>query len=174
MNLVLIGYRGTGKSTIGRILAAELRMPLVSLDAEIVSRAGLSIPEIVKRHSWDWFRDREEEVVRDFAARDGQVLDTGGGVILRPVNVERLKAGGILFLLESTVHDIVHRIGSDTQRPSLTGARTFTDEVTEVLAIRQPLYQKAADHTIDTSAIGPLESARRIVETFRTAGERKR
>lgn len=174
MNLVLIGYRGTGKSTIGRLLAAELGMPWVSLDAEIVSRAGLSIPEIVKRHSWDWFRDREEEVVRDLAARDGQVLDTGGGVILRPVNEARLKANGLLFLLESTIADIVQRIGSDTQRPSLTGARSFTDEVTEVLANRQPIYRKAADHVIDTSRIGPEEAARLIAETFRKTGDPRR
>ena len=174
MNLVLIGYRGTGKSTIGRLLAAELGMPWISLDAEIVSRAGLSIPEIVKRHSWDWFRDREEEVVRDLAAKDCQVLDTGGGVILRPVNEARLKANGLLFLLESTVPDIVQRIGSDTQRPSLTGARSFTDEVTEVLAIRQPIYRKAADHVIDTSRIGPEEAARMIAETFRNAGDPNR
>jgi shikimate kinase len=149
-------------------------MPWVSLDAEIVSRAGLSIPEIVKLHSWDWFRDREEEVVRDFAARDRQVLDTGGGVILRPVNEARLKSNGLLFLLEASIPDIVQRIVSDSQRPSLTGAWSFTDEVTEVLAIRQPIYRMAADHTIDTSRIGPQDAVRMIAETFRKAGDPKR
>jgi shikimate kinase len=169
MNLVLIGYRGTGKTAIGRLLAAELGMPYVSLDAEIVRRAGLSIPEIVKGFSWDHFRDREAEVVAEFAARDGQVLDTGGGVVIRDANVEKLRQNGLVFLLEATLEDIVQRIGSDTQRPSLTGTKSFTEEAAEVLARREPLYRKAAHHIIDTSAL-PLEAAvKEIAGIFRKA-----
>ena len=95
MNLVLIGYRGTGKSTIGARLAAMLDMAYVSLDAEIAARAGMAIPEIVSRFGWKRFRDLEEEVAADAAARDGQVLDTGGGVVVRPENIRRLKERGI-------------------------------------------------------------------------------
>lgn len=167
MNLVLIGYRGTGKSTIGRILSNELDMPCVSMDEEIVRRAGMSIPEVVERHSWDHFRDIESEVVADLAARDHLILDTGGGVVTRAINVTNLRRNGRVFLLESTIDDIVARIGGDSQRPSLTGTKSFTEEVAEVLAERQPRYRSAAHHIIDSSKLSPEEAAHRIIEHFR-------
>jgi shikimate kinase len=169
VNIVLIGYRGTGKTTIGRMLSAELGMPYVSLDEEIVKRVALGIPEMVARYGWEYFRDREEEAAAAFAGRDGQVLDTGGGVVTRPVNIERLKRNGLLFLLEARIEDIVSRIGSDTQRPSLTGTKTFTEEAAEVLAQRTPLYRAAADHAIDTSTLSAEEAARQIAALYRQA-----
>ena len=166
MNLVLIGYRGTGKTVIGKLLASELDMPYVGLDAAIVDRAGMPIPEIVDRHDWDHFRDLEQQVVEDATARDGQVLDTGGGVITRAENSERLRRNGMVFLLEASLDDIVARIGGDTQRPSLTGAKSFTDEVADVLKVRQPLYRAAAHHVVDTSTLDPAAAARTIAEIF--------
>jgi len=169
VNLVLIGYRGTGKTTVGRLLAAELGMPYVSIDEEIVKRVALGIPEMVGRYSWEYFRDREEEAVATLAGRDGQVLDTGGGVVTRPVNIERLKKNGLVFLLEAELSDIVARIGSDTQRPSLTGTKSFTEEAAEVLAHRTPLYRAAADHAVNTSALSPEEAVRQIAAIYRQA-----
>ena len=169
MNLVLIGYRGTGKSTIGRLVADDLERPFVSLDEEIVRLAGCSIPEIVREHSWDYFRDLESQLVAEFAARDDLVMDTGGGVVTRHSNVELLRGSGILFLLQASVSDIVSRIGGGTERPSLTGKKSFTDEVEEVLAVRRPLYRAAAHFVIDTSRNTAEEAALEIVATFRTA-----
>ena len=83
MNIVLIGYRGTGKSTVGRLLAARLGRTLVSTDAEIVARAKRAIPEIVAQEGWDYFRDLESDICRELASRDQLVIDTGGGAILR-------------------------------------------------------------------------------------------
>lgn len=150
MNIVLVGYRGTGKSTVGKVLAARLGRPLVSTDAEIVLRAGQTVPEIVAQHGWDHFRDLESTVCQDFAARDGLVIDTGGGAILRPHNAECLKKTGIVVWLTASVATIVSRIGHDNQRPSLTGNKSFIEEVEEVLAVRTPKYQKAADHVVPT------------------------
>lgn len=172
MNLVLTGYRGTGKTTIGKLLSAELGMPYVSIDEEVVKRVALGIPEMVARFSWEYFRDREEEAVEALAGRDGQVLDTGGGVVTRPVNIERLKKRGLVFLLEAELPDIVARIGSDTQRPSLTGTKSFTDEAAEVLAKRSPLYRAAADHVVNTSALSAEDAVRQIAGIFRQAQER--
>jgi shikimate kinase len=168
VNLVLIGYRGTGKSTIGKLVAAELDMPYISLDEEIVRRAGRSIPELVSAHSWDYFRDLESAVVADFANRDGLVLDTGGGVITRPSNVEQLRDSGMVFLLEATVADIVERIGGDTERPSLSGSKSFTEEVEEVLEARRPLYESAAHAVINTSALSADEAASEIISRFKS------
>ena len=150
MNIVLIGYRGTGKSTVGRRLAARLGRECLSTDAEIVTRAKRTIPEIVAQEGWEYFRDLESAVCRDLAGRDQLVIDTGGGAILRPQNVEALKKNGTLFWLTAPVETIAKRIGGDNQRPSLTGTKSFVEEIQDVLREREPKYQAAADHVIPT------------------------
>lgn len=150
MNIVLIGYRGTGKSTVGRILGARLGRSVVSTDAEIVARAGQSVPDLVARHGWEYFRDLETEVCREVATNDGVVIDTGGGAILRPQNVAALRKTGTLFWLRASVETIASRIGGDTQRPSLTGTKSFIEEIQDVLQERTPKYAAAANHVIET------------------------
>lgn len=150
MNVVLIGYRGVGKSTVGRTLAVRLRRELISTDKEISKRAGRSISDIVAQHGWEYFRDLESEVCRELAVRDNLIIDTGGGAILRPQNVEALKRSGTVFWLTASVETITSRIGGDTQRPSLTGTKSFVEEIREVLEERTPKYAAVADHTIAT------------------------
>jgi shikimate kinase len=164
MNIVLIGYRGTGKSTAGRLLAARMGRELVSTDAEIVKRAQRTIPEIVALEGWEYFRDLESDICRELASRDQLVIDTGGGAILRVQNVEALKKKGILFWLTASVETIVKRIGGDNQRPSLTGTKSFVDEIHDVLRERTPKYQEAADHIITTDG----RSINQLVETLLT------
>src|SRR5574338_556341 len=124
MNVVLIGYRGTGKSTVGKIVAARLGRVLVSTDAEIVKLVGQSIPKIVEINGWKYFRDLETKVCRELIGRTGVVVDTGGGVILRARKVEVLKERGRVFWLVASVRTIAQRIGQDAQRPSLTGVKS--------------------------------------------------
>jgi shikimate kinase len=150
MNIVLIGYRGTGKSTVGKLLAARLGRELVSTDAEIVKRVKRTIPEIVAQEGWEYFRELESEVCRELAGRDHLVIDTGGGAILRAQNVEALKRNGTMFWLKASVETITKRIGRDNQRPSLTGSKSFVDEIQDMLRERTPKYQAAADHVITT------------------------
>lgn len=163
MNVVLIGYRGTGKSTVGKVVATRLGRTVVSTDAEIVKRAGHGIPEIVAQHGWDYFRDLESQVCRDLSDSDGLVIDTGGGAILRSENVERLKHHGIVFWLAASVETITKRIGRDTQRPSLTGTKSFVDEVQDVLRERTPKYEAAADHVISTDERSIMQIADEIL-----------
>ena len=163
MNVVLIGYRGTGKSTVGKLLAARLHRPLISTDAEIVRRAGRPVPQIVKECGWEHFRDLETQVCKEVGERDGLIIDTGGGAILRPQNVAALKARGTLFWLTAAVSSIQARIGDDSQRPSLTGGRSFLDEIEEVLKEREPLYRAAADFTIPTDGRPTDEVAQAIL-----------
>jgi len=162
-NLVLIGYRGTGKSMVGKTLARRLQRRLVSTDAEVVKRAALSIPDIVKQFGWEHFRDLESAVCREVAAEMQMIIDTGGGAILRPENVEVLRGTGTLVWLTATVETITRRIGGDTQRPSLTGTKSFTDEIREVLTERTPKYQAAAHHVVSTDGLSTAEVAERIL-----------
>ena len=164
MNIVLIGYRGTGKSTVGRLLAARLGREFVSTDAEIVKRAQRTIPEIVAQQGWDYFRDLESDICRELASRDQLVIDTGGGAILRAQNVEALKKDGTLFWLTASVETIAKRIGGDNQRPSLTGTKSFVDEIQDVLRERTPKYRAVADHIIRTDD----RSINQLVETLLT------
>lgn len=163
MNVVLIGYRGTGKSTVGKVVASRLGRNVVSTDAEVIKRAGRSVPDIVAQDGWEHFRDLESQVCRELAERDGLVIDTGGGAILRQENVERLKRNGVLFWLTASVETIVRRIGHDNQRPSLTGTKSFVDEVEEVLRERMPKYQAAADHVIPTDGRSIVQIADEIL-----------
>lgn len=162
MNIVLIGYRGTGKSAVGRALAAKLGRAVVSTDQEIVKRAGRTIPQIVADHGWEHFRDLESEVCKDLAGRNNLIIDTGGGAILRQKNVAALKQNGLLFWLTASVGTITTRIGSDTQRPSLTGTKSFVEEIQDVLSERTPSYQAAADHTLSTDG----RSVNQLVENI--------
>jgi len=155
MNIVLIGYRGTGKSVVGELLARKLNRETVSMDAEIVKKAGMSIPEYVEKNGWPGFRDLETEVARELAARDNIIVDCGGGIIERSENIPALRENGVIFWLQASVDVIVDRIAGGTERPALTEGKTFTEEVAEVLHRRTPLYSDAAQHTIDTDAMTP-------------------
>ena len=164
MNVVLIGYRGTGKSVVGQIVAERLQMKCVSMDERIVEKAGMSIPDIVKNHGWPAFRDMESEVARELATLDNIVIDAGGGVIERPENIDALKTNSRIIWLKASVDTIVSRIQWGTERPSLTGGKSFTEEVAEVLERRTPKYESAAQYRIDTDQLTPEQVADRVIE----------
>jgi shikimate kinase len=155
MNIVLIGYRGTGKSVVGELLAVKLNRQVISMDAEIVKKAGMSIPEFVDQNGWARFRDLETEVARELAERDNIIVDCGGGVIERPENIPALSTNGVIFWLQASVDVIVDRIVDSTERPALVEGKTFTEEVGDVLHRRTPMYSGAAQHTINTDKMTP-------------------
>ena len=166
MNIVLIGYRGTGKSVVGALVAECLGMTCIAMDERIVEKVGMPIPEFVEKHDWPAFRDVESEVARELSGVDDIVIDSGGGVIERPENVDALRAKGIMVWLKASVDVIVSRIEGGTERPSLTGTKSFTDEVEEVLDRRIPKYRAAAQHEIDTDRLTPKQVADRVVEIW--------
>jgi len=163
MNIVLIGYRGTGKSVVGQILARRLGMRYIGMDAAIVEKAGISIPEIVAKLGWPGFRDMESELTVELAAQDNLIIDTGGGIIERGENIEALNKNSMIFWLRAGVDTIVSRIQHDNQRPALTPGKNFTEEVAEVLERRTPKYRSAAHHEIVTDNHSPEEIADRII-----------
>jgi shikimate kinase len=150
MNIVLIGYRGTGKSRVASRLAELSKWPVVSTDAEIVKKAGMPVSDIIRKRSWDYFRDVESEICRQAGKKDRTIIDTGGGAVLRKENVEALRQRGRIFWLTAEVSTIMERIKASNERPSLTGKKSYVEEVEEVLQERIPLYKAAADHIIPT------------------------
>ena len=170
MNLVLVGYRGTGKSVIAFRLGRMLGQRVVSLDNEIVRLAGQRISDLVAEHGWGHFRDLEEQVCRRFGAEDGQVLDCGGGVVEREANRAALREHGRVFWLKATSATIVARIGGDSNRPSLTGGKSLTEEVSEVLQRRTPLYQAVAHEVIETDGRSLDEISAEIARRWRSGG----
>ena len=166
MNLVLIGYRGTGKSTVGKILAERLDMRYVCMDNEIMGKANMSTPEIVATYGWDKFRELETELTKELTCQDGLVIDTGGGVIERPENIKELQVNTRIFWLHASIDTITSRIQDDTSRPALTSGKTFVEEVADVLAKREPIYKAAAHHEIDTDDTTPSQIADSIIKLW--------
>jgi shikimate kinase len=153
-NLVLIGYRATGKTSVGARLAEVLQRPFVDLDQVLVNEAGRTVADIVAQGGWAEFRRLEKQLVARYRDARGLVLATGGGVVLDPNNVAALRENGILIWLTADPAAIQARLAQDqprdANRPSLTGRDTIR-EVLDVIEERAPLYQAAAQISIDTT-----------------------
>jgi len=165
-NIILIGYRGTGKSTVAELIGAQLGLSVRPMDATLVQRAGKTIKEIVEAHGWPYFRDCEQALCGELATGDQQVIDCGGGVIERDANVVALRAAGTVFWLRATTATIVARIAGNDERPSLTATQSFTDEVVQVLTRRSPLYAAMAHVQIPVDARTPAEIAQQIIDLY--------
>lgn len=163
MNVVLIGYRGTGKTVVGEIIAVRLGMSCMGMDAEIVKMAGMSIPQIVGKYDWKTFRDMESKKAQELGGRDNIIIDTGGGIIERVENITALQRNALIFWLKASVDTIVSRIQDDIERPALTDGKTFTEEIEAVLEQRIPKYKSAAQYEIDTDNLTPEQIADRII-----------
>lgn len=166
MNIILIGYRGTGKSTIGKVLAEKLNRPLISMDELITKKGNQSVPEMVEKHGWDHFRDIESEVASEVSTKDNCIIDCGGGVILRDQNIKNLKKNGKCFLLKADIETIIERIHGDANRPALKKGMSFKEEQEKVLKERDTKYKTAADIVIDTSLISIDQSVEKILDNI--------
>jgi len=165
MNIVLIGMRGSGKTTIGKLLAKRLSKQFIEMDELIVQRLGLSIPEIVSSYGWQKFREVEAEITREAAGFDNVVNATGGGVVTREENIRELKQKGKLVWLKAGLDTLLSRIGDDQSRPSLTG-KSQREDMEAVLAERSPIYERAADFIVDTEGKMPEEVAEAIIKLY--------
>jgi len=175
MNLVLIGYRCTGKTTIGEILAEKLGRPLVDTDTLIQERAGRSIKEIVADGGWPEFRRLERDVIADVVARERQIISAGGGAVLDEKNRNALRASGRVILLTARPEVIWQRMKADpktdAERPDLTdsGLRRRLDvasgiaEIANLLRKRRPTYLATCHYEIQTDRFSPAETAGRLL-----------
>mgnify|MGYP005845156353 CR=1 FL=1 len=157
MNLFLIGYRCTGKTTIGKRLADKLSWDFADADAEAVADIGMPIAELVAREGWASFRGAERAVLERLCGKDRQVIATGGGVVLDERNVRRMRRAGRVVWLKASPETIRRRMQADAaspgQRPPLTD-RDLAAEIRETLNQRRDLYAGAADMAVDADSIG--------------------
>jgi shikimate kinase len=170
-NLVLIGYRATGKTSVGLRLAEVLERPFVDLDQVLVLEAGRSVAEIVARGGWAEFRQLEKDLVARYRDVRGLVLATGGGGVLDLANVAALRENGILIWLQADPAVIQSRLAQDqprdANRPSLTGKDTIR-EVEAVAEERAPLYQAAAQISIDTTHRSVGQVVKLVLEALKS------
>ena len=164
--ITLVGYRGTGKSTVAALLAARLGCGWLDADAVLEERLGTTIAALVRERGEAAFREAETAFLRDLLASDVGVVATGGGVVLRPENRELLRQGGGAVVWLTAPADVIRsRLASDPttreRRPALSGNDPLA-EVDAALAAREPLYRAVADVVFDTSVEVPEEVAGRI------------
>lgn len=165
-NVFLIGPMGAGKSTIGRLLAAELRLDFKDTDKEIEDRSGVDIPWIFDMEGEAGFRIRESNILNDLSQLENTLLATGGGIVLKPENRAMLASRGQVVYLKTSIDEQVRRTGRDTKRPLLN-----TDDpravLTKLMEERHPLYEEIADYVIDTDGRSPravaLELSRSLI-----------
>lgn len=164
-NVYLIGYRGSGKTTVARELAKVLGWKCVDADDEIERRAGCTIQQMFAEQGEPAFRDLETAVLADFAQQAGHVFSLGGGAILRAGNRELMRASGRAVWLRADAKTLAERLALDpttgARRPNLTATGGLA-EIEQLLAIRTPLYQLAADYIVEASEGTPREIAQRI------------
>lgn len=154
MNIILIGYRSSGKTSVGTRLAEKLSCPFYDTDQLIAREINRPICQLVAEKGWDHFRQKEREIVGKLTFLKNCVIATGGGMVVDRDNAERLRRLGVLAWLMADVDTIIRRMLSDpataTNRPSLTG-EDFRRETEMILEKRTPIYRQLADIAVDTT-----------------------
>jgi shikimate kinase len=160
-NIYLIGFMGAGKTSVGRVLAKKLRRDFSDLDELIEAEYGKTISRIFSEHGEDFFRDLESKKLQSVSKNSGQIVATGGGIVLRQVNWDAMQNGGITVYLKASPDALWGRIKNDTARPLLQVEKPF-EKVIELLSMRMPLYEKA-DVIIGTEDTSPDNIADDII-----------
>ena len=167
MNVILTGLRGTGKSSVGTVLAQRLKFAFVDTDTRIEELAGCRIAAIVAQHGWEYFRGLERQVVTQVAATDRHVVAAGGGTLIEAENARLLKAHGVVVLLLCDLSILQRRLALGSNRPSLTGQGSAAVELAQVWEARRERYHAVADVTYDVST----ESANVMEDLERKAAD---
>lgn len=162
-SLFLVGPMGSGKSTIGRLLAKELKASFKDSDKEIERRCGADIPWIFEKEGEQGFRDREAAVLADLVRLPGLVLATGGGAVLREANRRALAQGGRVIYLHATVEQQVKRTARDRHRPLLQTADPGA-VLRELMKVRDPLYRQIADLVVEADDRSKFQVVAEIID----------
>jgi len=173
MNIVLIGYRGTGKTVVGKMLADTLARPFFDSDPLVEQREQTTIAEMVENQGWPFFRKLEKAVIKELSKKTSSVIATGGGAVMDEDNAARLKQTGALVLLEADPEVLLQRIFDDEasagKRPPLLDGTVY-EELQTLLAERTPVYRKLAQLSVNTTNLSPDDVAARIVKDLKNLG----
>jgi shikimate kinase len=165
-NIILCGFMGTGKSTIGRIVASRLGWQFVDTDQVIETRQGKSIKEIFDQAGESAFRQLETDLCKELATWTKHVIATGGGMVLRPENRDLLKQAGIVVCLEASAEEIYRRLQHATNRPLLSSPDP-QQRIKELLAARAEAYG-ALPYRIDTAGCKPSDTANLVIRLWKS------
>jgi len=153
MNVFLIGYRCSGKTTVGRSVAEAINWPFIDADALLVRECGRHIKDIVDAEGWEAFRRMERSILQLICKKSRQIVATGGGVVLDKVNIRAMKSSGLLIWLKATAETIRQRMLPDKNtgkfRPALSD-RGLIEEIEDMLLKRNPCYENTSDISIPT------------------------
>jgi shikimate kinase len=170
-NIVFIGFMGSGKTSIGRLVARKLGFQFVDTDAVIVERVGMQVPEIFAEHGEAWFRDQETSALESMAILNRSVISTGGGIVLREENRALLPNLGFVVWLTASEEVIFERVSRNKRRPLLQTADP-RQTVHDLLAKRLEFYQSVSRFTLDTTVLSHENAAEAIVAEARLAFSR--
>lgn len=163
--LALVGFMGTGKTALGKLAAAGLGFHFADLDMMVAEAAGCTIPEIFASEGEPGFRRREHDMLLRISGHPGQVLATGGGIVLNPDHILHLRRTGLVVALTASPEVIAVRVGEGEGRPLLQGSDP-AETLRRLLKAREPLYREAADFILDSGALSPIEAAAEIIRWY--------
>lgn len=159
---MLIGFMGAGKTTVGQCLAEKTGLPLFDTDGIVLSKFQIPITKIFERVGEAGFRQEETLALRS-VPRVPAIVVTGGGIILQEQNGAAMQQLGTIVWLRATLHTICRRLSRAEDRPLLAGAN-LKGRITELLAVREPLYLALSDVTVDVDGLPPMAVAEKILE----------
>ena len=169
-SIALIGFRATGKSTVGQILAQELGRTFADMDERLVAVLGQDIQDWVRSHGWESFREAESDLLETLASVKEMVVSTGGGVIIRPSNREILRNRFLVVWLRASPETVHSRLTRDPKseafRPALTPL-PLKEEIEHLLSERSPWYAETADLILETDVLSPRECVEIVLEFLR-------
>lgn len=165
-NIMLIGFMGTGKTTVSRCLSQLLESDEVDTDQLIIEKEGISIPDIFKNHGEDYFRNCETNTLIDLESKNQLIVSCGGGIVLKEENVVHMKNNGKVVLLTASPKTILDRVKNSTDRPILNN--NMNEEfIEELMEKRRNKYMKAADVIVNTDNKEVLEVAKEIIHKLK-------
>jgi len=166
-SIALIGFMGTGKTAVGKILATKLGKEFIELDSLIEQKAGKSIPEIFQQDGEIGFRELEIEMTKEVSDQKNAVIACGGGIVLNKINIDRLRKECVIVYLTASSAVILKRTSLDKNERPLLKVTDRASEIKELLKFRQPFYERAADIKIDTSKLNADSVAEQVTEKLR-------
>lgn len=169
-NIFLIGFMGSGKSTVASCLAEKYGMEIIEMDQLIVEREGMSIPDIFAQKGEPYFRDAETNLLIEIQSEQNKVVSCGGGVVLRENNVEEMKKSGKIVLLSAKPETILERVKDDDNRPLLRGNKNV-EFISDMMEKRRSKYESAADVVIQTDGKEVDVICKEIIEKVEKVGE---